>query len=207
MEPWMQNSNGVFIDIHEKLRSYSEVIRFLLFVEETEGILQYCEGSNSRGRLLFQIFNTEFIESIAEIIQATKGPILEVMAGDGKLVEFLKSRVNTEIIATDSKNYTYDIHYPNWILEYDAEQAIDEFEPSLVILCWEPLYSDFGGRIVEKGYPLVWIGDPNRCAPNSGLLNKEHIQMNSKYSIGRYDSIINDEYHTDIYLFNIDMKK
>jgi hypothetical protein len=205
MDLWMQNGNGIFIDIHEELRSYSDVIRFLRIVEE-EGVLQYCNGNNSRGRLLFQIFSTEFIQSVADIITNAKGPILEVMAGDGKLVEFLASRVNKEIIATDSKNYTYDIQYPDWILEYDAMQALDDFDPSVVILCWEPLYSDVGDRIAKNGHSLIWIGDPNRCAPKSGLLEREHIRMNSKYAIGRYDSIINEVYNTDIYLFNIDMK-
>jgi hypothetical protein len=109
-----------------------------------------------------------------------------------------------EIIATDSRDYWYDIAYPDWVLQYDAMDALVKFNPSLVILSWEPLYSDVGYKIAKEGYPLLWIGDPERCAPSSGVLDETHVKMDSDYAIGRHDSIINNVFNTDVYLFNFD---
>ena len=205
MESWMSR-NGVFIDIHESLHSFQVVTEFLQVVERRTGILDYCNGNNTSARWIFQIYSREFIESIASLIEHQEGPILEVLAGDGKLTEFLESTVDRRIIATDSKKDSHDIAYPKWIIELDALEAIERYNPSVVIMCWEPLYSDVGVNIVEEAIPLIWIGDPRKCAPESELMEREHSRLYSRFAIGRYDSLRENLFNTDIFLFNMDMK-
>ncbi len=204
MDSWMKTANDEFRDIHEKLRSYNEVLKFLQVVEKEIGILSYCNGANSSARWIFQIFNKEFIDSISKLLEKETGLILEVMAGDGKLTEFLQPRIDTEIVATDTRRDSHDIAYPKWVIESDAFQAVRDINPSIVILCWEPLYSDVSLNIVDEDIPLIWIGDPRKCAPNSGLLDRKHIKYNSSFALGRYDSVIDQSFNTDIYLFNFE---
>ncbi len=203
----MLSTNGDFIDIHEKLLSFPVVEEFFLVVEKKIGLLEYCNGRNASARWIFQIFTQEFIDSLASLLENEDGPILEVMAGDGKLTEFLQSRVNAKIVATDSKRDSQDIAYPKWVVDLDALEAVKEVDPSVVIMCWEPLYSDIGLTMVDRGIPLIWIGDPEKCAPNSGIMQREKLRINSQFALGRYDSFLTDSFNTDIFLFNMDLPR
>ncbi|MFX0044949.1 MAG: hypothetical protein ACFE8Z_03810 [Candidatus Hermodarchaeota archaeon] len=205
---WIHTDTSQYIDIHGELYEYEKVLSFFETVEEEFDVMKYCSGANATGRWIFQIYSREFIQQLADAINealTTLGnskPLLEIMGGDGKLSEFLEAKVSSEIICTDSRQGGYDIAYPKWVLQMSALDSLEQFDPSVVIMSWEPFYSTVGGEIAESGLPIVWIGDRNHCAVHSEMFNKPHIKMNSEFALGRKDSFSRREFNTDIYLFN-----
>lgn len=204
----MRTATSQYIDIHRELCAYETVLSFFETLETEFDVLRYCSGENAAGRWIFQIYSNEFIQEIATIINGALAilcdskPILEVMGGDGKLSEFLNAKLSSEIICTDSRQGEYDIVYPKWVLQMSALEAVEHFSPSVVVMSWEPFFSDAGGDIIDTGVPTVWIGDRNHCAVYSEMFNKPHIKMNSEFALGRKDSFSLREFRTDIYLFN-----
>lgn len=187
--------------------AYSCALEHFERLERDGRVKEYCNGSNSGGRWIFQILNSEFVDELASVVNAVlekqtcQGPVLEVMAGDGKLTEFLRSRLAREIIATDAKDGRYNIAYPKWVEYLDALDSVRTHNPSFVIVSWEPYLSIAGLELVETGLPVAWIGNPEMCG-HPGLLESDHIRMSSKYSLSRHDSFLDGAFKSDIYLFN-----
>ncbi|TFF91660.1 hypothetical protein EU545_03305 [Candidatus Thorarchaeota archaeon] len=213
-EPIQQETSPVTsqpepIDVHDDLMPYDQVLQFAAYLE-SEGLLKaYCNGSNLSGRWIFQILNSEFIDELADIVRAAittqegEGPVLEVMAGDGRLTEFLRSRLAKEVVATDAKDGRYNIAYPKWVANLDALSSVREYSPSLVIMSWEPYLSTAGAEIADTGVPLVWIGNPEMCGVPR-LFDLDHTRVRSKYAMSRHDSFLDGTSKSDIYLFNMD---
>lgn len=207
-DSWTRSSSSEYIDIHEELHPYQRVLEFFEEVESEYEVLKYCSGANERGRWIFQIYSIEFINEVADLLNRFQtagnphGVILEVMSGDGKLTEFLRPLVSTEIIATDARIGNYDIAYPKWVENQDAIEALSTYNPDVVVIGWEPFYSLVGLEIVETGTPTVWIGDRRHSAVHSGLFDNEFTRANSKYALGRRDSFAARQFETDVYLFN-----
>ncbi|MFW9794851.1 MAG: hypothetical protein ACFFEE_11140, partial [Candidatus Thorarchaeota archaeon] len=145
---------GEYLDIHNKLLPYAVVHLFFQGLEKKGDVKSYCNGANVAGRWIFQIFNREFVEELAQILNRALGrrkkkpPVLEVMSGDGRLTEFLQPLIKRQCIATDSKDGRYNIEYPKWVEKLDAIEAVDKYSPSFVIMCWEPYLSLTGIEIV-----------------------------------------------------------
>ncbi len=198
---------GEYIDIHRKLLPYSVVHLFFRGLEQKGDVKSYCNGANAAGRWIFQIFNKEFVEELAQIISKAVGkrkknpPVLEVMSGDGRLTEFLRPLIKRRCIATDSKDGRYNIGYPKWVETLDAIEAIDKYAPPLVIMCWEPNLSMTGIDIVKSGTPLAWIGNPEMCG-HTDIFNHPHIPLQSRYALSRHDFFAEQEFKTDIFFFN-----
>ncbi|MDF1538733.1 MAG: hypothetical protein P1Q69_07505 [Candidatus Thorarchaeota archaeon] len=205
---WMHDENGVFIDIHRELREYHEVLSFFKRIQRESSVKEYCNGSNAGGRWIYQIYSDEFIDEIAGIINELlnsnnyKGPILEVMSGDGKLSEFLRPKVNVQTIVTDAKTSRDNIEFPKWIETKDAIEAIDQYNPSIVVMCWEPFYSDVSLDVIKRRIPTIWIGDPSSSAVSTGLSEMDHKQIIAQYALCRHDDFLTGEYRTVIRLFN-----
>lgn len=203
----MCRHNEEYRDIHNTLISYDEVLAFFEELEENADIKRYCNGSNESGRWIFQIYNEEFIKEIASVIDRAlkltedNGPILEVMSGDGKLTEFLQPFTKQQIIATDAKDGRYNIAYPKWVETMDALESIEKFKPSFIIMSWEPYLSMTGIEVIEKDIPTAWIGNPKMCG-HPEIFDRPHIAMKSKYTLSRHDSFINQDFKSDIFLFN-----
>ena len=199
--------NDEYADIHSELRPYTEVLRFFQELEQNGDVKSYCNGSNIAGRWIFQIFNKEFVQELARVINAavsSKGkrkPVLEVMSGDGRLTEFLKSLIKRRCIATDSRDGRYNIEYPKWVKTLDAMDAVAKYSPSFIIICWEPYLSMTGIDIVKTGIPTAWIGNPNKCG-HTDIFEHPHIPMQSKYALSRHDYFLARDFKTDIFFFN-----
>ena len=191
---WMYLSNGEFIDIHKELLPFEQVLEFFKHVEKEGKIKEYCDGSNAGGRWIFQIYSKEFIEllsnSITKILKGSgyTGPVLEVMSGDGKLSEFLKPLVDREIITTDAKTGRDNIEHPKWVEEIDAIEAYSKYEPSLIIMVWEPFYSATSVELIYSGTPILWIGNPDSCGVGSGISELPSVQIDSEYLLCRHDN-------------------
>jgi hypothetical protein len=209
---WMgtsMSSGNIYesVDIHQYLLDYTEILQFLEELERDSKVKAYCNGSNPGGRWIFQIYSEQFIEELATFINkvlastSEKGPVLEVMAGDGKLTEFLQPRIQRRIVATDAKDGRYNIAYPKWIETLDALKSIDRYSPSFIIISWEPYLSMAGIEIVRAGIPTAWIGNPEMCG-HPDLFNVPHVPVRNRYALSRHDSFKLRKFKTDIFLFN-----
>ena len=159
------------------------------------------------GRWFFQFYSIEFIDELVRSIKsileskALDGPILEVMSGDGRLTEILRTELMTDVIATDSKDGRFNIAYPKWVERIDAIEAVRKYNPSLIILSWEPYLSMISQELIETGVPIAWIGEPGKCG-HTGLFDHRHHKVGSRFALGKFDSFEAGEFKTDIYLFN-----
>ena len=198
---------GEYMDIHSKLLPYAVVHLFFRGLEQKGDVKSYCDGANVAGRWIFQIFNTEFVEDLAQVLDKALGrrrkkpPVLEVMSGDGRLSEFLQPLIKRRIIATDSRDGRYNIGYPKWVETLDALDAVAMYSPSFVIMCWEPYLSMTGIEIVKSGIPLVWIGNPDMCG-HTDIFDQPHIPLESKFALSRHDYFLEKEFKSDIFFFN-----
>lgn len=206
-------------DIHEKLLDYNEVLDFLIKLEECNHFetFAYCSGRYT-GRPIYQIYNRQFIEDLTRALKDIPDePILEIMAGDGKLGEFLMSVSGRKIILTDNKSWSKEnggigIPYPAFIIEMEAMEAVEKFKPALVILFWEPCGSKIGYSIMEKGIPMIWVGEGQggACGCDELFYTRSHITLkNDPFCIARTDYGFKPEApaywrsrHTEIHLFN-----
>jgi hypothetical protein len=204
----MRTDTSQYIDIHGELYDYEKVLSFFETIEDEFDVLKYCSGANAAGRWIFQVYSREFIQELADVINealatlAHSKPILEVMGGDGRLSEFLKTRVSSEIICTDSRQGEYGIAYPKWVHQMSALESLERFDPSVVVMSWEPFFSTVGCDIVDSSVPTMWIGDREHCAVHSEIFKKPHIKMDSEFALGRKDAFSRREFKTDVYLFN-----
>ena len=196
-------------DVHDNLLSYAEALRFFENLERSGDLKAYCNGSNAAGRWIFQIYNREFIEQLVSLINRaltateSSGPVLEIMSGDGRLTDFLRPAVHREIIATDAKDGRYNIAYPKWIETLDANESVEKYKPSFIIISWEPYLSMSGIEIVQRRIPMAWIGNPKMCG-HADIFDYPHFPMHSKYALSRHDSFVERKFKTDIFLFNYD---
>jgi hypothetical protein len=196
-----------YIDVHESLLPYADVVRFFEELERNGDVKSYCNGSNIAGRWLFQIYNKEFIEELASIVTKSlattesHGTVLEVMSGDGRLTEFLQPYIQSRIIATDAKDGRYNIAYPKWVEPLDAIESVKRYRPSFILISWEPYLSMAGLDIVAMGIPTAWIGNPKMCG-HSDLFDIPHMPLKSGYALSRHDSILRRDFKTDVFLFN-----
>jgi hypothetical protein len=197
------------MDIHDVLRPFADALAFFEKIEANSDIKRYCNGSNRSGRWVFQIYNREFIEELASVINRSldlheiPGPILEVMCGDGRLTEFLRPLVRRELIATDAKDGRYNIAYPKWVETLDALESITKYHPAFIIISWEPYLSMKGIDVVQTGIPTAWIGNPKMCG-HPDLFEVEHIPLRSPFALSRHDSFRQREFRSDVFLFNCD---
>ena len=207
-DSWTRSASSEYIDIHKMLFPYQRVLEFFEEVESEYEVLKYCSGANESGRWLFQIYSNEFVNELADLLNCIRstlnphGIVLEVMSGDGKLTEFLKPLVKSKMIATDARKGGYDIAYPKWVENLDAIEAVSKYRPDAVVIVWEPFYSSIGLEIAATGTPMIWIGDRRHSAIHSGLFEKDHIRVDSRFALGRHDSFTSRNYQTDVYLFN-----
>ncbi|MFW9844207.1 MAG: hypothetical protein ACFFEV_06515, partial [Candidatus Thorarchaeota archaeon] len=67
------HSDDEYQDIHSSLLPYSEAFDFFIELERNGDVKSYCNGSNIAGRWIFQIFNKEFIEQLASVLNKALG--------------------------------------------------------------------------------------------------------------------------------------
>jgi hypothetical protein len=163
-DDWMTNEKGILIDINTPLRTYQEVISFLRRVEEHFSIKEYYNGSNVGGGWIYQIYSREFIQELSQLVNSIslsrdgKGLLLEVMAGDGLLSSYLSQEIALLTKPTDNKGSRDNIGFPKSMETIGALDAVRKYKPSIILMCWEPFYSDISSSILKTDIPLIWMG-------------------------------------------------
>lgn len=71
---------------------------------------------------------------------------LEIAAGDGTLSRFLGEE-GVNIIATDDHSWTHAIDYPDDVKNMGAKQALQQYQPQVVVCSWPPPGNNFERQI------------------------------------------------------------
>lgn len=172
----------------DKLLPYQEVLRRVVEVEKSShvdmkkirqmGMLipgPFDLFDWAHRHMMYQLPNVEFINELSNKIKETGAKkILEVGAGRGVICRYVSKILNKKIILTDSydwwehNDYVKNIEYKD-VLKRNYVEAIEEFEPDLIIASWIPYNEcwtkDFRRYPFVKGYIL--IGEGRNCATGS----------------------------------------
>lgn len=197
----------------DELLPYSEVIRRITEVESsTYFIMKNYKKMNmsligplsfydwATRHMIYQVPNIEFIQGLSNKIKDIGAKkILEVGSGRGIICRYISNILNEKIILTDSYNwwkhheFMEHIEYED-VLKRTYIEAIEEFEPDLIIASWIPFNEcwtkDFRKYPFVKGYIL--IGENRGGATGSEEdwdtdWNMQDLDNVSKYGICKTD--------------------
>ncbi len=128
-----------------------------VIIEAGEQKIGNCfqELCDNKEKPIYEFFNQEFINSFSDYltkrINVLKGDkefvsILEVGAGNGKLSYFLSQNqklknLPVKIIPTD--NNTWNIKTDFNVENIGHQEALEKYDPDIVIFCWMPLEEDY----------------------------------------------------------------
>ena len=172
----------------DDLLPYHEVVRRVAEVEKSSRIKmrKLREGGAcitgpfdifdwTTRHVIYQIPSAEFVHELSNKIKNTGAKrILEVGAGRGVICRYISKILNQEIVLTDSYGWLeHNGHIKNMesadVLKRTHIDAIEEFEPDLIIASWIPYgecwTKDFRRYPFVKGYIL--IGEGRGCATGS----------------------------------------
>lgn len=152
---------------------------------------------------IFQLWNKEYIESLAEEIKSLVGedPCLEVAAGDGMLSHWLRQR-GVNIKATDDMSRTGEsaIKLRSEVEKLDAIEAIQKYRPRLVVVSWVEYTSTLDTQILdERPEYVIIIGEGHGgCTGSEDLWENysekgyslEYLSKVDQFNICRTDSAI-----------------
>lgn len=103
---------------------------------------------------------------------------LEIAAGDGTLTRFLADG-GVNISACDDHSWKHDIAYPEFVVKQDAQQALREHAPEVVLCSWPPAKNTFERQVFRTGSVQMYIviGSHHRFAAG----NWEDYQLQSAF--------------------------
>lgn len=127
---------------------------------------------------IFQIWTKEFMDAFALYLNKTLSRpdalILDCGAGNGLLTLWLK-RYGLNVIAVDSRSeewkFTQNGKIPDWVLQMEVSEALEKFQPELVIASWMPPV-----HLGSWGYE--WTKDFQSCSSVKKyiLIGEEYIE-------------------------------
>lgn len=103
---------------------------------------------------IYCFYSKQLVKTLATIIGSKS--CLEIAAGDGTLTRFLKDQ-GTSIIATDNRAWKFSIHYPDTVIDCDAEEALQKYNPEIVLCSWPPKNNDFEHHIFNTNSVQAYI--------------------------------------------------
>lgn len=93
---------------------------------------------------IYCFYSRTLIKELAALIGNRS--CLEVAPGDGTLSRFLAEEV-VNITATDNHSWTHAIEYPDDVKNMGAKQALQQYQPQVVVCSWPPPGNNFERRI------------------------------------------------------------
>ena len=95
-------------------------------------------------RGMYAFYSRELILALDQMIDGRKA--LEIAAGDGCLSRFL-NQAGCEVHATDDHSWTQNIRYPEAVERLDAESALAQHKPEVVLCSYPPPKNDFEAAV------------------------------------------------------------
>lgn len=128
----------------------SSLFRFLwpLVPEKARFLL----AAQTRGSYCF--FSDRLIGELKLLIGGRRA--IEIAAGDGTLSRLLRE-TGVVIEASDDRSWHHAIDYPPFVAGMDAETALRELEPEVVVCCWPPAANGFEHAVFESRSVVRYI--------------------------------------------------
>ncbi len=114
--------------------------RLLMPLVQPEGI--YC------------FYSRQLVDAIAALIASRT--CLEIAAGDGTLTRFLADS-GVKITATDDHSWKHEVNYPEFVVKLDANEALREYSPEVVLCSWPPAGNTFERQVFRTRSVQLYI--------------------------------------------------
>lgn len=139
--------------------------RLLMPLVQPEGI--YC------------FYSRQLVDELARLIGTRR--CLEVAAGDGTLTRFLNQRGVT-VTASDDYSWQHEVHYPEHVEKRDAQDALREYAPEVVICSWPPAGNGFEQQIFRTRSVQLYIAIGSRHRIAAGNWQSYQEQSGFEFS-------------------------
>lgn len=136
--------------------------RLLMPLVQPEGI--YC------------FYSRQLVNALAAL--AGTRTCLEIAAGDGTLTRFMTDR-GADITATDDHSWKHEVKYPEFVVRKDAQEALREYAPEVVLCSWPPAGNTFEQQVFRTRSVLMYIVIGSRYRFAAG--NWEDYQAQSAF--------------------------
>lgn len=160
--------------------------KFLMRSVEFQGI--YC------------FYSKTLIRELAMMIGSKA--CLEIAAGDGTLSRFLKGQ-DIQITATDNRSWNFSINYPDIVLNCGAKEALQAYNPEIVLCAWPPKNNDFEKYIfqTESVQLYILIASHRESASGNWASYREQIDFTFAENIELSKMILPPELGSAVYIF------
>jgi hypothetical protein len=136
---------------------------------------------------IYCFYSGRLIRELARLIAGRS--CLEIAAGDGTLARFLSAE-GVRITATDDYSWKHAITYPDEVQPLDARQALDKFEPQVVLCSWPPAANRFERLVfaAKKVELYIVIGSRYRFASGNwgDYTSQVRFEMTPDPDLSRY---------------------
>jgi hypothetical protein len=103
---------------------------------------------------IYCFYSGELIAELASLIGTRS--CLEIAAGDGTLTRFLADR-GVAVTATDDKSWAHEVTYPDFVLKRNAQEALREYTPEVVVCSWPPAGNGFEQQVFRTKSVQLYI--------------------------------------------------
>ena len=93
---------------------------------------------------IYCFYSRQLVDALAVLIASRA--CLEIAAGDGTLTRFLADS-GVKITATDDHSWKNEVNYPEFVAKRDANEALREYSPEVVLCSWPPAGNTFERQV------------------------------------------------------------
>jgi len=129
---------------------------------------------------IYCFYSRELIQKLARLMGDRFS--LEIGAGDGTLSQFLALE-GVHIKATDDYSWSHAIAYPDAVEKLDARQALDKYQPQVVICSWPPPANNFERHVFTTRSVELYIVIGSRYRFASGNWDAYTTQSRFAWSL------------------------
>lgn len=139
--------------------------RLLMPLVQPEGI--YC------------FYSWQLIDALAALIASRT--CLEIAAGDGTLSRFLAGSGVT-VTATDDHSWKHEVNYPEFVIKRDANEALREYSPDVVLCSWPPAGNTFERQVFRTRSVQLYVVISSRHRFAAGNWDDYHLQSSFDFA-------------------------
>ncbi|NTV49949.1 MAG: SAM-dependent methyltransferase [Geobacteraceae bacterium] len=103
---------------------------------------------------IYCFYSRQLVDALAMLIASRT--CLEIAAGDGTLTRFLTDS-GVKISATDDHSWKHEVNYPEFVVKRDANEALREYSPEVVLCSWPPAGNTFEHQVFRTRSVQLYI--------------------------------------------------
>ena len=103
---------------------------------------------------IYCFYSQQLIAALATLVGTRT--CLEIAAGDGTLARLMAGR-NVAITATDDHSWKHEVKYPDFVVKRDAQDALREYAPEVVLCSWPPAGNSFERHVFRTRSVQLYV--------------------------------------------------